>query len=85
LRWEAWGVLLTNAVLAAVMAGLALWSRRSPLPAVIVATATYAVVIVFNAIMDPKTIGQGIFVKIIVIGLFVKGIKAALTLRVADG
>jgi hypothetical protein len=85
LRWEPWSVLVTNALLAVVMAGLALWGRRSPLPAVIVATATYAVVIVINAIVDPKTIAQGIIVKIIIIGLFVKGIKAALALRAANG
>ena len=84
LRWEPWGVLITNAVLAAVMAGLTLWGKRSPLPAVVVATATYAVVIVVNAIADPKTIGQGIILKVIIIGFFVKGIKAALALRAAN-
>jgi hypothetical protein len=84
LRWEPWGVLITNAVLAAVMAALALWGKRSPLPAVVVATATYAVVIVVNAIVDAKTIGQGIILKVVVIGLFVKGIKAALALRAAN-
>jgi hypothetical protein len=83
-RWEPWGVLITNAVLAAVMAGLTLWGKRSPLPAVVVATATYAVVIVVNAIVDPRTIGQGIVLKVIIIGFFVKGIKAALALRAAN-
>jgi hypothetical protein len=85
LRWEPWSILITNAVLAIVMAGLALWAGRAPLPAVIVATATYAVVIVTNAIIDPTTIAQGIIVKVFVIALFVKGIKAALALRAADG
>jgi hypothetical protein len=84
LIWEPWGVLITNAVLAAVMAGLAHWGKRWPLPAVVVATATYAVVIVVNAIADPRTIGQGIILKVIIIAVFVKGIKAALALRAAD-
>lgn len=81
IRWEPWGVLATNFVLAAVMACLALWGKRSPLPAVLIATATYMTVLVFNAILDPQTIAQGIFVKIVIIGFFVKGIKAALVLR----
>lgn len=83
LNWEPWGVLITNVVLAAVMAGLAVWGKRAPLPAVLVGTATYAVVIVAGAISDPATIGQGIIVKILVIALFVRGIKAALALRAA--
>ena len=81
LQWEPMGVLLVNMVLAAVMAVLAWWGRRAPLAAVLLATATYAVVLVANAIADPATIGQGIIVKIIIIAFLVKGIKAALALR----
>jgi hypothetical protein len=81
--WEPWSVLIVNLVLAAVMVGLAIWGRRAPLAAVLVATATYAVVIVANAIMDPMTIGQGIYMKIIIIAILVKGIKSALALRSA--
>ncbi len=84
LHWEPWGVLITNGVLAIAMAGLAIWGKRSPLPAVVVASATYAVVIVVNAIQDPTTIAQGVILKIIIIGFFVKGIKAALALRATD-
>lgn len=82
--WEPWGVLITNLVLAAVMLGLAIWGRRAPLPAILVATATYAVVIVTNTIVDPTTIGQGIIMKIIIIAFLAKGIKAALALRRPD-
>jgi hypothetical protein len=74
-------VLAVNGVLAAIMVGLALWSRRSPLPAVIVATATYVVVIVTNGIADPATLGQGWIVKLIIILFLFRGIKAALALR----
>lgn len=84
LLWEPWGVLIVNIVLAAVMAGLAMWGKRAPLAAVLVATATYVVVLVANAIIDPTTIGQGIIMKIIIIALLVKGIKAALALRTAN-
>lgn len=84
LAWEPWGVLIVNLILAAVMGALSLWARRSPLPAVLIATATYVVVIVANAIADPATIGQGWIVKIIVIAFLFKGIKAALALRTAN-
>ena len=84
LEWEPWGILAVNFILAAIMIGLSFWARRSPLPAVLIATATYAVVIVANAIVDPATIGQGMIMKIIVIGLLVKGIRAALALRAAN-
>jgi hypothetical protein len=82
--WEPWGILITNLVLAAVMTGLAIWGRRAPLPAILVATATYLVVIVTNTIVDPTTIGQGIIMKIIIIAFLAKGIKAALALRRPD-
>ena len=79
--WETWSVLIVNLILAAVMAGLFIWGKRAPLAAVLVDTATYLVVIVTNAIIDPKTIGQGIFLKIIIVALLVKGIRSALALR----
>lgn len=84
LNWELWGILIVNLILATVMAGLALWGKRSPLAAVLVATATYAVVIVTNAIIDPHTIAQGIYLKIIIIIFLTRGIKAALALRTAN-
>lgn len=84
LIWEPWGILIQNLILAAVMGGLALWGRRSPLVAVLIATAIYAVVIVTNAITNPESIGQGIYLKILTIVLLTRGIKSALALRVAN-
>lgn len=81
LVWEPRSVLIVNLVLAAIMGVLAVWGEYSPLGAVVVATATYGVVLVANAIVDPATIGQGIVVKIIIIAFLVRGIKAALALR----
>lgn len=84
LAWEPWGVLIVNLILATVMAALSLWARRSPLPAVLIATATYAVIVVANGIVDPATIGQGLLMKIIIIAFLIRGIKAALALRTAN-
>jgi hypothetical protein len=83
LSWEPWGVLIVNCIIAAIMAVLAFWSRRAPLPAVLVATATYVVVVVADAIADPATLAQGWLMKIIIIALLIKGIKAGLALRAA--
>ncbi|MBV9189454.1 MAG: zinc ribbon domain-containing protein [Betaproteobacteria bacterium] len=81
LEWEPWSVLWVNMILATMMIALALWARRSPLPAVLIATATYLVVIVASGIADPRSLGQGWIIKLIVIAFLVKGIKAALALR----
>ncbi|MDJ0766106.1 MAG: zinc ribbon domain-containing protein [Myxococcota bacterium] len=81
IAWEPWGILTVNIVLAVIMTGLGIWSRRSPLPAILTAAAVYVVVITGNAIADPRTIGQGIFIKIIVIAALVNGIKGALDSR----
>lgn len=84
IAWEPWSVLIVNLILAVIMVALSFWARRSPLPAVLIATATYAVVLVAGGIMDPATIGQGVLMKIIIIAFLIKGIKAALALRTAS-
>jgi hypothetical protein len=84
LIWEPWSILIQNSILAAIMAGLAFWGKRSPLAAVLIATAIYAVVIVTHAIINPQSIGQGVFMKIIIIACLIRGIKSALALNTAD-
>lgn len=79
--WEPWSVLIVNLILATVMGGLFVWGKRAPLAAVLVATATYIVVNVTNAIIDPRTIAQGMYLKIIIVAFLVKGIRSALALR----
>ncbi|HEY5993333.1 MAG TPA: zinc ribbon domain-containing protein [Gallionellaceae bacterium] len=83
--WEARSVLVVNLGLAVLMALLAWWSRRAPLPAVLIAAATYAAVIVVSAILDPASVAQGWLVKILIITLLARGIKAALALRSEHG
>lgn len=79
--WEPIGVLLVNILLAVVMAGLYFWGRRSPLPAVLVAAGTYLAVQVISAIVDPATFGQGIVLKIIIVAMLYRGIKAGFQQR----
>jgi hypothetical protein len=84
LLWEPWNALLVNGILAVAMVILAIWGRRAPLAAILIATAIYAVVNVTNAIVDPQSIAQGIYIKVIVILFLFRGIQAALALRNAS-
>jgi hypothetical protein len=83
--WEHRGVLVVNLILAALMLVLAWWSKRKPLAAILIATAIFVVVQVLGAIMDPKSLTQGILIKIVVIGVLIRGIKGAFSLRTANG
>jgi len=77
--WEHRGMLVANLMLAAIMVVLAWWSKQRALPAILIATAIYVVVQVAGAVVDPKTLMQGLIVKAIVIAVLVKGIKGALS------
>jgi hypothetical protein len=77
--WEHRGVLVVNLILSALMLVLAWWSKRRPLPAILIATAIFVVVQVAGAIVDPKTLMQGIIVKAIVIAVLARGIKGAIS------
>lgn len=84
LEQEPRNVLIVNWILAAVMGGLAFWSRRAPLAAVIIALATFIVVNVGNALVNPATLAQGWILKLIVVVMLSRGISAALALRTAQ-
>ncbi len=83
--WEHRGMLVVNLILCALMLVLAWWSKRKPLPAILVAAAVFAAVQVMNAVIDPTTLVQGIVIKIIIVAVLVKGIKGALDMRAAHG
>jgi hypothetical protein len=83
--WEHRGALIVNLLLSVIMLVLAWWSKWKPLSAILIATAIYAAVQVVGAIVDPMTIMQGIILKIIIIGVLVKGIKGALAARSENG
>ncbi|MBC7714018.1 MAG: zinc ribbon domain-containing protein [Rhizobacter sp.] len=78
---ERYSNLVMNVFLACIMIGLFFWSKKAPLAALLVATAIYLVINVGNAIYSPETIAQGIYMKIIIIGVLYKGIKSALEVR----
>jgi hypothetical protein len=77
--WEHRGMLAVNLMIAAIMVVLAWWSKQRALPAILIATAIFVVVQVTGAIVDPKTLMQGLVMKAIVIAVLVKGIKGAIS------
>jgi zinc ribbon protein len=74
-------VLLVYLILAAVMGALFQWSKRAPLAAIVVASATYLVLMAVTALADPRTLAQGIYLKIVIVAALAKGVKSALALR----
>lgn len=64
-------------VAAMVFIGCAIWVNRQPLMGVLAAFGFYLFIQVLSAVVDPSTIFQGILLKIIIIGVFIKGINSA--------
>jgi hypothetical protein len=64
-------------LISCVFVGLALWSRKKPYTAIVIAFAIYLGLIVLYAIYNPGTIMQMIIFKIIIIVYLAKGINDA--------
>ena len=75
---------LDVAILGAVAAGfwgLWWWSRSRPLPAAITGLVVFLTLHLIAAVVDPKSIVQGILIKIIVVVLLVSAIQAGIKYR----
>jgi hypothetical protein len=83
LEREPFLVLGLGLLLASIMGGLWLWARRSPLPAITCAIAIFLIVQVLGALVDPKTIFNGILMKAFALVALGKGLSAALATRAA--
>lgn len=66
-----------NIALAAIYLGLFFWARRNALAATVIALILFITVIAVNAALDPKTLPQGILVKILFIAALAAAISAA--------
>jgi len=78
---EPYQILIVNLIVAGLMAGLWVWAKRAPLPAIACAFALFIVVHVGSALADPTSIPKGIIVKVIAIVVLTKGLKSALAAR----
>ena len=66
-----------NIALAAIYLGLFFWARRNALAATVIALILFITVIAVNAVLDPKTLPQGILVKILFIAALAAAVSAA--------
>lgn len=70
--------LRTTAAIGLLFAGLAVWARKEPLPAVLLGLGFYIVGVVAAAVADPATLTSGLAGKAVVAVLFYNGVDTAL-------
>jgi len=71
-------ILIGSVIISVIFVSLGFWSRKKPLAAIISGAALYAILIILSAIDNPLSILSGIIWKILIIGAFIRGIKAAI-------
>ncbi|HEY5923544.1 MAG TPA: hypothetical protein VIV11_17810, partial [Kofleriaceae bacterium] len=76
-RGEVKLLLFINIGLSIVYFGMWIWAKRNALAATVTALLLFITVIVVNAAYEPKTLHQGIIVKIFFIAALAKAISAA--------
>lgn len=64
--------------LAGFMLVLFLWSRRSPLPAIVTALAAYLALLILQVVLDPDAVLRGVVWKLAFVTTLILGIGAAL-------
>lgn len=70
-----------EATLAAIFFGLAWWCTKQPFAAAMVGLILYGGLHLVATIVDPSTLFQGIVVKVIVIAILVRAVRAGITHR----
>lgn len=68
-------------IVGGVMFACSAWVEKNPVTGILVAFSVYMLLIIANAILEPASIYRGIIFKIIIIGVFIKGIKSAYDYR----
>jgi len=74
-------MIIAQLVMAAAYWGLWFWSRSNPLPAALIGLGIYLAVITVSALANPSTLMQGIIIKVIIIGVLARAIKAGVDYR----
>lgn len=76
-RYEDIAALVASLVLAVIYLVLAAWSDKQPFAAILTGFIIYITIQLLSVILDPINILSGIVLKIIIITVFIKGIKSA--------
>lgn len=64
-------------VIGLVFAGLAFWTKYKPYAALMIALVLYVGIFLLSAIVEPARIMSGIFIKIVIVVLLIRGISNA--------
>lgn len=75
-REEMAAAALVTATLSALFFGLAFWARRQPLPAAVTGLTIYVTLQVIAAVLNPATLPQGFVLKVIIILVLARAVKA---------
>jgi hypothetical protein len=70
-------LLITFLVIAGIYVGLAVWTKKQPLPAIVSGLLLFVILQLVSVIEDPSYLFKGIIIKIVVVVYLVKGIRAA--------
>ena len=73
-----WSTVGVSLGLAGFMLVLFLWSRRSPLPAIVTALAAYLALLIIQVVLDPDSVLRGVVWKLAFVTTLILGIGAAL-------
>jgi hypothetical protein len=74
-------LLVIGLTCSALYFGLWQWSKKQPLPAAATGLGIYVTLHAANAVADPATLAQGIFVKIAILVMLVRAVRAGVVLR----
>lgn len=69
-------LIVTGLVISCMFLGLAFWTKRKPLPAIITALSLYGLLILLAAIENPASLFSGIILKVIVISALIYALRA---------
>jgi hypothetical protein len=78
---EATAILVVGLMIAAVYAALWQWAKRQPLGATAAALGILVTLWIGNAAMEPGTLLNGFVLKIIIVILLIRGVRAGVALR----
>lgn len=69
-------LLVVNIALAVIYFGLWIWAKRNPYLAALIALLLFLTVIVVSAVIEPKSLAQGVLLKILFIMALARAVKA---------
>ena len=72
---------ISSIIVGLIMFACSVWVKRKPVTGILVAFSFYMLLHIANAIIEPSSIASGLILKIIVIAVFISGIKSAYDYR----